>query len=84
MFLLFSLPVANIILGLILLFKKGDLGPNQYGEEPQDIKHKFLIIILTIFVIYASIDMMPELDKNAAEVTVEESKSAEQTTPVAQ
>lgn len=31
---LFLIPLVNLILGLILLFKKGTQGPNQYGADP--------------------------------------------------
>lgn len=33
--LLFIIPIANIVLGLILLFKRGDEGVNQYGAQPR-------------------------------------------------
>jgi uncharacterized membrane protein YhaH (DUF805 family) len=32
--LLFFIPFIGLILGLILLFKKGTQGPNQYGADP--------------------------------------------------
>ena len=32
--LLMIIPVVNFIWGLILIFKKGDYGPNEYGADP--------------------------------------------------
>jgi uncharacterized membrane protein YhaH (DUF805 family) len=33
-FLLFMVPLYNIYLGLVCLFQRGTLGPNQYGWDP--------------------------------------------------
>jgi uncharacterized membrane protein YhaH (DUF805 family) len=33
-FLLLFIPLYNIYLGLVLLFKKGETGANAYGEDP--------------------------------------------------
>lgn len=32
---LLLLPVTNVILGLVLIFKDGTPGPNQYGDDPK-------------------------------------------------
>ena len=31
---LLLIPIYNIYLGLVLLFKKGNEGPNEYGDDP--------------------------------------------------
>ncbi|MGI9627985.1 MAG: DUF805 domain-containing protein [Longimicrobiales bacterium] len=31
---LFAIPLVNIYIGLIALFKQGTIGPNQYGPDP--------------------------------------------------
>ena len=33
-FLLLGIPIYNLWLGLVLLFKRGTWGPNQYGPDP--------------------------------------------------
>ncbi|MEM7414425.1 MAG: DUF805 domain-containing protein [Gemmatimonadota bacterium] len=33
-FLLFMIPLYNLYLGLVLLFKKGTEGPNEFGPDP--------------------------------------------------
>ena len=33
-FLLMMVPIYNVYLGLLLLFKQGTIGPNQYGPDP--------------------------------------------------
>jgi uncharacterized membrane protein YhaH (DUF805 family) len=38
MMLLALVPLANIYLGIILLFKKGTDGPNKYGEDPVPVQ----------------------------------------------
>jgi len=32
--LLMFIPVLNLVLGIVLLFKKGTVGTNQYGDDP--------------------------------------------------
>jgi uncharacterized membrane protein YhaH (DUF805 family) len=32
--LMFFIPGFNLILGIVLLFKKGNVGTNQYGDDP--------------------------------------------------
>jgi len=36
-FWLFLIPLYNIYLGLVLLFQKGSVGPNQYGPDPSGV-----------------------------------------------